>query len=116
MGAAAKGELGSRGSCGAYQHEQTEQASREPFDDVGAARARTVHQPSSRWSSIEAPKIRLTPVGVQAAKVTGILVESPSAKTISETKYNRNPLATPPTIINVAPPRRCMRRLNVAAT
>src|ERR1051326_2582219 len=58
----------------------------------------------------------LTPGGVQAARRTGILADKPNANTISDRKYNRKPAKTPLTISIAAPPRRCIRRLNVAAT
>ncbi len=64
----------------------------------------------------KSPKIVLIPAGVQAASSTGILADRPSATTISDRKYNRKPAATPLTSSMTAPPRRCMRRLNVAAT
>ena len=40
-------------------------------EPVAIEAAAPSHQPSSKWSSIEAPKIRLIPVGVQAASTTG---------------------------------------------
>ena len=43
------------------------------------------HHPSSRCSKVEAPKIRLMPVGVQAASATGTFAEMPRAKTTLET-------------------------------
>src|SRR5215472_2628881 len=87
-----------------------------PAEAPASALRSSPHQPSSRCSSIETPKTRLTPVGVQAARVTGTLSESPSANMTSDRKYKRKPLTTPPMIIKVAPPRRCMRKLKVAAT
>src|ERR1700730_14404569 len=116
--AAAEGQFGASGKQSAEEEQSTqERADKPPRGKPPAIGPWTIgHQPSSRWSSIEAPKIRLTPVGVQAASVTGTLAESPRANMMSDKKYRRNPATTPPTIINVAPPRRCMRKLKVAAT
>src|SRR6266478_1674180 len=114
-GAATEAQLRSRRERCSEQHRDEHTDDRETErcpDTVPASR----HQPSSRWSSIEAPKIKLTPVGVHAASVTGTLAESPKANMMSDKKYRRNPATTPPTIIKVAPPRRCMRKLKVAAT
>src|SRR5690349_19109874 len=49
----------------------------------GAAHSR---QPSSRCSSMLAPRSQLTPAGVQAANATGIVAERPNAKTMSDMK------------------------------
>ena len=43
-------------------------------------------QPSSRCSSMLAPRSQLTPAGVQAASATGIVAERPRAKTMSDMK------------------------------
>ena len=56
-----------------------------------------------------------TPAGVQAARTTGMLSESPRAKTTSEKKYRMNPVKTPPVMIKVVPPRLAWRRVKVAA-
>ena len=81
--AAAQAELRSRRDRCSEQHPHEHTDDRERcLGSVPASR----HQPSSKWSSIEVPKIKLTPVGVHAASVTGTLAESPKANTMSETK------------------------------
>src|SRR4051794_87747 len=85
---AADRNLGPGGAKGADNDQgRHQEAPKPPRSAPHATAALPMHvQPSSKWSSIETPKIRLTPVGTQAASATGSLAERPRAKTTSDRK------------------------------
>src|SRR5260370_36024057 len=62
---------------------------RAQAQNVEAAHPR---QPSSRCSSMLAPKSQLTPAGVQAASATGVVPARPRAKTRADTRQSAKAL------------------------
>src|SRR5260370_4543138 len=76
--AATEGQFGASGQQSAEEEQGTQKRAGKPprgrAPAIGPWAIR--HQPSSRWSSIEAPNIRLTPVGVHAPAASGPLSAS----------------------------------------